>query len=95
MWMPHKNAQTVCTQKTTQESLYHQSSERIIMSIIDQLKAMDHALTVKELATILHLGKTVVYEMVRRGAVPCIRFGYTVRFDPHEIAVWLKHSHMK
>jgi excisionase family DNA binding protein len=59
------------------------------MSIIDQLKSMDHALTVKELAAMLHLGKTAIYEMVRRGAIPCIRFGYTVHFDPQEIASWL------
>jgi len=60
------------------------------MGIIHQLKSMEHALTVKELAALLHLGKTAIYEMVRRGAIPCIRFGYTVRFDPHEIASWLQ-----
>jgi len=61
------------------------------MGIIDQLDSMDHALTVKELAVILHLGKTVIYEMVRRRTIPCIRFGYIVRFDPHEIAEWLRN----
>lgn len=63
------------------------------MSIIEKLEAMDGALTVKELAELLHLGKTAIYELVRRGVIPCIRIAYMVRFDPHEIAMWLKsHS---
>ena len=60
------------------------------MSIVEQLKSIDHALSVKELADLLHLGKTAIYDMVSRGAVPCIRLGYTVRFDPFEIALWLE-----
>lgn len=65
------------------------------MSLIEQLKSMNRALTVKELANLLHLGKTVIYDMVRRGAIPCLRFGYTVRFDPQEIADWLEHRYIK
>ena len=65
------------------------------MSLIEQLKSMNRALTVKELANLLHLGKTVIYDMVRRGAIPSMRFGYTVRFDPHEIADWLEHRYIK
>lgn len=63
------------------------------MSLIEKLNTMDRALTVTELANLLHLGKTAIYDMVRRGAIPCIRFGYSVRFDPHEIAEWLKNRH--
>ena len=62
------------------------------MMLVDKLKLMNHALTVTELAKMLHLGKTAVYDMVRREAIPCIRLGYSVRFDPQEIAEWL-HQH--
>jgi excisionase family DNA binding protein len=65
------------------------------MNLIEQLKSMNRALTVKELANLLHLGKTVIYDMVRRGAIPSLRFGYTVRFDPHEVADWLEHRYLK
>jgi len=65
------------------------------MNIIEQLNSYDHALTVKDLALMLHLGRTVIYDMVRRGAIPCIRFGYTVRFDPHEVALWLQNRYIK
>jgi len=64
------------------------------MMLVDKLKSMDHALTVPELAKMLHMGKTAVYEMVRRGTIPCIRFGYSVRFDPEEIAEWLEMRRM-
>jgi excisionase family DNA binding protein len=64
------------------------------MTLIDKLKTIDRALTVPELAKLLHLGKTAIYDMVRRGAIPCIRFGYSVRFDPQEIAEWLQKRRM-
>ncbi len=62
------------------------------MTLIERLDSMDRALTVAELANLLHLGKTAVYDMVQRGAIPCIRFGYSIRFDPHEIAEWLRRK---
>jgi excisionase family DNA binding protein len=45
---------------------------------------------VAELAELLNLGRTAIYDMVRRCAIPCIRIGYSVRFDPDEIAKWLR-----
>ncbi len=59
------------------------------MSIIEKLASIDHAISVAELASVLSLGRTVIYDMVRRGAIPYIRVGYSVRFDPDEIAKWL------
>lgn len=60
------------------------------MGIIEKLDSIDHAITVKELASILHMGKTSIYEMVRRGSIPYIHFGYTIRFDPHMLSMWMR-----
>lgn len=60
------------------------------MSIIERLASFDHAITVAELSELLHLGRTAIYDMVRRGSLPCIRVGYSVRFDPEAIAKWLR-----
>jgi excisionase family DNA binding protein len=60
------------------------------MSIFERLASFDHAITVAELAEILGLGRTAVYDMVNRRAIPCIRIGYSVRFDPDETAKWLR-----
>ena len=59
------------------------------MSIFERLASFDHAITVAELAEILGLGRTAIYDMVSRRAIPCIRIGYSVRFDPDEIVKWL------
>ena len=63
---------------------------KYLMSIIEKLDALEHAITTTDLASLLQVGKTVIYDMVRRGTLPCIRIGYAVRFDPHEIAQWLR-----
>ena len=48
------------------------------MSIIETISALDHALTVSELGKYLQLGRTAIYDMVRRGAIPHIRIGYNI-----------------
>jgi excisionase family DNA binding protein len=60
------------------------------MSIIERLASFDHAITVAELGELLNVGKTAIYDMVRRGSIPCIRIGYSVRFDPEAVATWLR-----
>jgi excisionase family DNA binding protein len=60
------------------------------MSIIEKISSIDHAISVAELASLLNLGRTAIYDMVHRGAIPSFRVGYSVRFDPHEIAEWLR-----
>jgi excisionase family DNA binding protein len=59
------------------------------MSLPEKIEAIDHAITVAELAALLHLGKTAVYDMVRRNAIPHYRLA-GLRFDPQELADWLR-----
>ena len=72
-------------------SLVHQSN----LSIADQIDAMDHALTVKELAPLLSLSFTTLYNRAREGSIPSYRIGGSVRFDPHIIAGWLRAQECK
>jgi len=65
------------------------------MSIFERLASFDRAITVAELSELLNLGRTAIYDMVRRGAIPCIRIGYSVRFDPDEIEKWLRTRSFK
>lgn len=48
------------------------------------------ALTALELATLLNMGKTAVYDMAATGRIPSIKIGATVRFDPATTAAWLR-----
>ena len=59
-------------------------------SLIDQIAAINRAITVPELSKLLHLGRTAIYDLVKRQAIPYIRIGYNVRFDPTGIAEWLR-----
>lgn len=46
-------------------------------------------LTVQEVADLLGVGKTWVYEAVREGRIPHLRFGRSVRFRRDAIDAWL------
>jgi len=59
------------------------------MSIPQRIEAIDHAITVSELAALLHLSKTAIYDLVRRNAIPHYRL-VGLRFDPQEVAEWLR-----
>jgi excisionase family DNA binding protein len=69
----------------------HRRLITLAMMLLEKLNSMEHALTVAEVAKLLGFGKTAIYDMVRRGAIPHIRVGYSVRFDPREIAGWIQH----
>lgn len=47
-------------------------------------------ITAKRLAPRLGLSVSSVYELARRGELPCVRLGTSVRFDPAQIAERLR-----
>lgn len=62
--------------------------------LASRIERLPGALTASELATLLNLGKTAVYEMAAKGRIPSIKIGATVRFDPSRIATWLRQHEM-
>lgn len=60
------------------------------LSIANRIEAMDHALTVKELAPLISCSPTKLYDMAREGRIPSYRIDGGVRFDPHAVAEWLR-----
>jgi excisionase family DNA binding protein len=71
------------------------SDHQFNLSIADRIDAMDHALTVKELAPLLNLSSTSLYNRAREGCIPSYRIGGSVRFDPHTTAEWLRAQECK
>ncbi len=47
---------------------------------------------VRELSKILNVPISWLYQRTRLGAIPCIRIGKYVRFDPGEVISFLKDS---
>lgn len=46
-------------------------------------------LTIPQVARLLSLGKTKVYEMVYTDGLPIIRFGKSVRVHPDDLERWI------
>ena len=60
------------------------------MKLAEQIEAMEQALTVEQLASLLQCSKKALYKMIKRGTLPCFRIGAMLRFDPEVTAQWLR-----
>ena len=60
------------------------------MNLIEQLEARSGAMKVAELCELLGVDDKHIYRMAARGTLPSFRVGGAVRFDPQEVAKWLR-----
>ena len=60
------------------------------MNLIEQLEARSGAMKVVELCELLGVDDKHIYRMAARGSLPSFRVGGAVRFDPQEVAKWLR-----
>ncbi len=67
-----------------------QSEELFDLAVACHIEQMDHALTVKELATLLSISPPTIYSRARSGLIPSYRIWGSVRFDPRAIADWIR-----
>ncbi len=63
------------------------------MNLIEQLEARRGAMKVTELCELLGVDDKHIYRMAARGALPSFRVGGAVRFDPQEVAKWLRSKY--
>jgi len=60
------------------------------VNLIEKLEARSGAMKVAELCELLGVDDKHIYRMAARGQLPSFRVGGAVRFDPHEVANWLR-----
>ena len=60
------------------------------VNLIEQLEARSGAMKVSELCELLGVDDKHIYRMAARGSLPSFRIGGAVRFDPQEVAKWLR-----
>jgi excisionase family DNA binding protein len=60
--------------------------------IIVQLQQRRNALKASELATLLGVTPQHVYKMAAQQDIPSFRVGKSVRFDPRQVAEWLRRK---
>jgi excisionase family DNA binding protein len=60
------------------------------VNLIEKLEARSGAMKVAELCDLLGVDDKHIYRMAARGSLPSFRVGGAVRFDPQEVAKWLR-----
>jgi excisionase family DNA binding protein len=63
------------------------------VNLVEQLEARSGAMKVSELSKILGVDDKHVYRMAARGRLPSFHVGSAVRFDPQEVANWLRSKY--
>jgi excisionase family DNA binding protein len=63
------------------------------VNLIEKLEARSGAMKVTELCELLGVDDKHVYRMAARGSLPSFRVGGAVRFDPQEVAKWLRSKY--
>jgi excisionase family DNA binding protein len=64
--------------------------EIVRLGTAKELRQRTTLLDASEVASILNVAKDTVYQWVKRYALPCVRFGDCMRFDPQQLAEWLE-----
>jgi excisionase family DNA binding protein len=62
------------------------------MTLIQILESKQNALRVREVAELLGVSKTHIYEMVADGRLPSFRLGKSIRIDASDIAELLRNK---
>jgi excisionase family DNA binding protein len=60
------------------------------VNLIEKLEARSGAMKVAELCELLGVDDKHIYRMAARGALPSFHVGGAIRFDPQEVAKWLR-----
>jgi excisionase family DNA binding protein len=65
------------------------------LNLVEELESRRGGIKVAELANILGVDDKHIYRMAARGQLPSFRVGGAVRFDPQEVAKWLREKYHK
>jgi len=60
------------------------------LNLIEELESRRGGIKVADLAGILGVDDKHIYRLAARGQIPSFRIGGAVRFDPQEVAEWLR-----
>lgn len=60
------------------------------MLLAEIIEGKKEALRVAEVAQILDVSIKKIYRMAAKGQIPSLKISSSIRFDPHDIAAWLR-----
>ena len=61
-----------------------------VSTVAERIEEAPGLLTAPQLAELLNMARTTLYEMAANGRIPHIRIGSSIRFDPAATARWLR-----
>jgi excisionase family DNA binding protein len=61
-----------------------------LMILAEIVEGKKEALRVTEVARILDVSIKKIYRMAALGQIPSLKISNSIRFDPHEVAAWLR-----
>jgi hypothetical protein len=64
----------------------------VAVKLVETLKSRTGALKVAEIPKLFRVTPQHTYKMAARGSIPSFRISGSVRFDPGDVAVWLKEK---
>ena len=62
------------------------------ISLADKIEKLGRALKAGELALLLGVSRITIFKLAKAGRIPCFHVGTCVRFDPKEVAEWLRRT---
>lgn len=62
------------------------------MTLIQILESREEALDVHQVAELLKVSARHIYELAANGSLPAFRVGKVIRFDPQDVADWLRRK---
>jgi excisionase family DNA binding protein len=71
-----------------------QDARSVPHSIMSRIGARKTALTATELAAFLSVSPEQIYKLTKKGTLPSIRIGTSIRYDPRKTAEWLKSRYL-
>ncbi len=60
------------------------------MILAEIVEGKKEALRVVEIARILDVSIKKIYRMAAKGQIPFLKISNSIRFDPHDIAAWMR-----
>ena len=60
--------------------------------IAEQIEASRSALTAQELSSLLQVAPKTIYRLAKAGRIPSFKIGNALRFDPKQMARWLREK---
>jgi excisionase family DNA binding protein len=62
------------------------------MNLIDTLERQTSVLRARDVAILFQVTRQHIYKMAAKGAIPSFRVAGAIRFDPQELAMWLRRK---